>query len=234
MRFNRIFLLLLCVTLCFCGCQKTNALPHVNDTKETGLLDELIFLGDSTTAHMQQRAAVAPSQIWATRNRYYNLDSRVTYTKILLPGTGEELTVAEAAARKKPPFLIITLGIDYGVYYYRNDLDKFRLYYEKLLDAIKEASPNTVLVLQSIFPVARESATITNEMIDRANEVIAAIAEERGLVYVDASTPLKDNAGYLKPSYCSSSDGIHLTAAAYDAVLKNLACYEQRIKEKGS
>lgn len=229
MRFNRIFLLLLCALLLLGGCSAA-ARPRMDAAGE--FLDDMVFLGDSTTAHMQQRAAVAPTQVWATRNRYYNLDSRVTYTRILLPETGEELTVAEAAARIRPSYMVITLGVDYGVYYYRGNLEKFRFYYEKLLDAIAEASPETVPVLQSIFPVARESRSITNDMIDRANGVIAAIAKERGLVYVDANAVLKDRDGYLKPAYCSSSDGIHLTAAAYDAILKNLAGYEQEIKEK--
>ncbi|MBE6594514.1 MAG: hypothetical protein E7644_01810 [Ruminococcaceae bacterium] len=229
MRFNRIFLLLLCTFLLLEGCSAA-ALPKTGATG--GFLDEVVFLGDSTTAHMQQRAEVAPTQVWATRNRYYNLDSRVTYTRILLPETGEELTVAEAVSRKRPPYLVITLGVDYGVYYYRSNLEKFRFYYEKLLDAIAAASPETVPVLQSVFPVARESRSITNDMIDRANGVIATIAKERGFVYVDANAVLKDREGYLKPAYCSSTDGIHLTAAAYDVILKNLAGYEQEIKEK--
>jgi lysophospholipase L1-like esterase len=66
-------------------------------------------------------------------------------------------------------------------------------------------------------------------MIDRANGVIAEIATRRGLVYVDANSILKDESGCLAPQYCSSEDGIHLTAAAYNKIFENLKRYEKEI-----
>ena len=126
--------------------------------------------------------------------------------------------------------MVITLGVDYGVYYYRNKPEVFRHYYEKLLDAVHEASPDTVLILQSVFPVASSSAVITNEMIDNANGIIRSIAARRGLVFVDQKPVLADAQGFLRAEYCSSEDGIHLTASAYEAILKNLAAMEREIR----
>jgi hypothetical protein len=232
MRFNRIFLLLLCLLL-LCGCKTAEGKPAEPAVAAEDFLDSLVFLGDSTTAHMLSRAPLkdgeGSTQIWASKNRYLNLDARITAAKIVYPETGEELTVAEAVARKRPPYLVITLGVDYGVYYYRNDPAAFARCYEKLLDAIAAASPDTRLILQSIFPVAKTCSVLSNDMIDRANGVIAEIAARRGLVFVDANSVLKDERGYLAPHYCSSEDGIHLTAAAYQKIFENLKRYEKEI-----
>ena len=228
MRFNRIFLLLLLLCLLFSSCEKASA--AATDT-ESDIIDSLTFLGDSTTAHMLTRAQIKDKkQIWVSKNRYLNLDPRITYAKITQGEEGEERTIADMARHVKPARLVITLGVDYGVYYYRNDQATFAFYYEKLLDAIGEASPDTVLILQSIFPVAKSSKAITNEMIDRANQTIKEIAAKRGLVYIDANTPLCDADGFLKTEYCSSADGIHLTSAAYEVIFDTLRQNAAQIK----
>lgn len=236
MRFNRIFLFIFCVLpLLFSSvCNKAEAAPPINGivdgTQGISFLDSLTFLGDSTTAHMQQRSPLRTEQIWATKNRYLNLDSRITNARIVAPDTGEEETVATVAARLHPAYLVVTLGIDYGIYYYRDKPNTFRFYYEKLLDAVQSASPDTVLILQSVFPVAKSSTGITNEMIDNANTVIRAIADDRNLVYVDQKPVLADSEGFLRAEYCFSEDGIHLTSSAYDAILKHLASMECAIR----
>ncbi len=250
MRFNRIFLLILSFSLLLGGCtshtqentpkastpvasdtQKNEKNPPLpTENKETGdFLSHVVFLGDSTTAHMASRAKVSKMQIWATKSRYLNLSPRVTDEKIILPETGAEMTIAAAAAAAKPATLVITLGIDYGVYYYRNDGAKFAFYYEKLLDAIESSSPETTLILQSVFPVGRQSTAITNEMVDHANRVIKGIADKRGLFYLDSNPLLKDSEGYLAKEFCDSADGIHLTAAAYAVILKNLESHQAEI-----
>ena len=228
MRFNinRIFLFFLTLSLLFCGCQKATA---ANEAREDVSLADFTFLGDSITAHMESRAGVAPTQIWATKERYLNLDSRITYAQIIAPDTGKEERIAEVAARIKPKNLIITLGIDYGVYYYRNDLSVFAKCYEKLLDEITAASPKTQIYLQSIFPVTASCKTITNEMIDNANAVIQDIAKRRDLPYLDTQGVLRDADGFLKKEYCYSEDGIHLTSAAYDRIL---AYIKEKVQNK--
>jgi lysophospholipase L1-like esterase len=234
MRFNRIFLFLLTfllIALPFAGCKKADAATvEKTDVDQSNFIDELTFLGDSITAHMQLRASVHPSRVWATKNRYLNLDSRITYAKIVAPDTGEEELIADVAARLTPRYLVITLGIDYGVYYYRDKPDTFRHYYEKLLSSLQAASPETVLILQSIFPVGRNSPVITNEMVQNANRIIREIAGAKELFFVDQTNVLADEEGYLREEFCYSEDGIHLTAAAYSAILSNLSKSEDEIR----
>ncbi|MBE6701808.1 MAG: hypothetical protein E7585_00130 [Ruminococcaceae bacterium] len=236
MRLNRILLFIVIFSLLGAavnGCDKAQAAHHPaadSAGDDSDFLDVLTFLGDSTTAHMQQRSKLRVDQIWAAKNRYLNLDSRVTYAKIIAPDTGQEQTIAEVAQRLSPKYLVITLGVDYGVYYYRDEPQTFAHYYEKLLSAISNASESTTLILQSIFPVGRNAVAITNQMIQSANDVIRGIAFKRGLVFVDQTPVLSDAEGYLKPEYCYSEDGIHLTASAYDAILKHIVTMEAEIR----
>ena len=216
MRYNRIFLLLFATLTLLCACQHAQAANKAVDTRFT---DSLTFLGDSITAHMESRADVRAAQIWASKARYLNLDSRITYAKIVAPDTGEEELIADVAARIRPPYLLVALGVDYGVYYYRNEPQTFAKYYEKLLDALSAASPDTKILLQSVLPVAESCKALTNEMIDRTNTVIREIAARRGLSYLDTQSVLRDENGFLRAEYCYSEDGIHLTAKAYTAIL---------------
>ncbi len=226
MRFNRILFLLLAIALLLGGCQRAHAEPKA----KTRFVDELTFLGDSITAHMASRADVQPTQIWCTKERYLNLDARIMRARVIAPDTGDEELITDLAGRLRPRYLVVTLGIDYGVYYYRNEPETFALYYEKLLDGIAAASPDTILLPQSIFPVTRACRVVSNEMIDNANAVIREIAARKGLSYLDTQAVLRDGDGYLEARYCNSEDGIHLNEEAYRVILAYIEGEAERVR----
>ncbi len=195
-------------------------------------IDSIIFLGDSTTYHMINRAVLTggkqTKQVWSGASGWLNLDGTIHTTTIRYPDTGEEMTVAEAVALKKPEYLVITLGIDYGVAYCNQA--KFTTYYGKLLAAIKQASPDTKIMLQSIFPVSasyeqgfidagKEETGITNAKIDTANTWVMQLAKEYGCKYLDTASVLKNENGAMSAIY-DAGDGIHMTADAYKAILQ--------------
>lgn len=193
------------------------------ETPDAGLAyqDSLTFVGDSLTAHLVSRAVLTDGkntrQVWRSESNMINLNSEVTSAKIIYPATGEKMTIAEAAAAAKPPILIITLGTDWGVSYLSEQ--EFKDCYSKLVRQIKEASPDTVIILQSIFPVTKDCTVLNNQKIDTANTWVKAIAAENGCRYLDTQSVLKDGNNCLKAEYCNSTDGIHLTASAYEAIL---------------
>ena len=185
--------------------------------------DQLIFVGDSLTAHLMDRGVLADGkltkQVWRTQSAMLNLNANVVSARILLPGTMEAMTVAEAAAIVKPEIMVVTLGTDWGVSYL-NETD-FKACYTALVKAIQEASPRTTVILQSIFPVTAdaETAKFNNEKINTCNHWVKGVAAENGCFYLDTQSVLKDESGALKAEYCNSADGIHLTAEAYEAIL---------------
>ena len=193
------------------------------ETPDAGMTyqDSLTFVGDSLTAHLVSRGVLTDGkntrQVWRSESNMINLNSEVTSAKIVYPATGEKMTIAEAAAAAKPSILIITLGTDWGVSYLSEQ--EFKDCYSKLVKQIKEASPDTVIILQSIFPVTKDCKVLNNQKIDTANTWVKAIAADNGCRYLDTQSVLKDGSNCLKAEYCNSDDGIHLTASAYQAIL---------------
>ena len=204
--------------------------PPVDDgvtlplTADAGIAyqDKIIFVGDSLTAHLINRGVLTggtdTKQVWRCENNMMNLNSEVTAAKIIYPGTGEKMTVAEAAARAKPEIMIITLGTDWGVSYLGET--EFKACYSALIQAIQKASPKTEIILQSIFPVTAGCVTLDNAKIDTANKWVKAVAAENGCYYLDTQSILKDERNCLKENYCNSSDGIHMGKEAYVAILE--------------
>ena len=188
----------------------------------TAYQDSIIFVGDSLTAHLINRGVLTggtdTKQVWRCENNMMNLNSEVTSAKIIYPGTGEKMTVAEAAAKAKPAIMIITLGTDWGVSYLSEA--EFKACYTDLIKAIQKASPKTKIILQSIFPVTAGCVNLDNAKINNANKWVKAIAAENGCRYLDTQSILKDDKGCLKENYCNSTDGIHMGKEAYVAILE--------------
>ena len=196
----------------------------LTETSDAGMTyqDKIIFVGDSLTAHLINRGVLTggtnTKQVWRCENNMMNLNSEVTAAKIIYPETGEKMTVAQAAAKAKPEIMIITLGTDWGVSYLSEE--EFKSCYTDLIKGIQAASPNTKIILQSIFPVTQSCTTLDNAKIDTANKWVKAIAAESGCRYLDTQTVLKDDKNCLKAEYCNSNDGIHMGKNAYEVILQ--------------
>lgn len=196
------------------------------ETPDAGIeyQDKIIFVGDSLTAHLVAREVLTggkmTKQVWRTENNMLNLNSEVTAAKIIYPETGESMTIAEAAGKAKPEIMIVTLGTDWGVSFL-TEAD-FKSCYTALIRGIQAASPDTTVILQSIFPVTTfcQSTKLTNDKIDICNGWVREIAAECGCPYLDTQTVLKGADNALKPEYCNSNDGIHLHKEAYEVILQ--------------
>lgn len=195
------------------------------ETPDAGIAyqDKIIFVGDSLTAHLVAREVLTggklTEQVWRTENNMLNLNSEVTSAKIVYPATKEKMTIAEAAALAKPEIMIITLGTDWGVTYL-NETD-FKACYTALVKDIQKASPDTTVILQSIFPVTTYCANLTNEKIDICNTWVKAIADACGCPYLDTQSVLKGDDGALPAEWNVgfNNDGIHLVKEAYEVIL---------------
>ena len=196
-------------------------LPQTPDAG-TAYQDKIIFVGDSLTAHLINRGVLSggtdTKQVWRCENNMLNLNSEVTAAKIIFPGTGEKMTIAQAAAKAKPEIMVITLGTDWGVAYLSEA--EFKACYTDLVKAIQKASPKTEIILQSIFPVTAGCVNLDNAGIDTANKWVKAVAAENGCHYLNTQSVLKDDKNCLRAEYCNSSDGIHLGKNAYVAILE--------------
>lgn len=195
-------------------------------------IKSMIFLGESTTYGLWHYGVLPDGeyskQVW-TGATFQNgkiccsgtlsLSPSLTKTKLFYPDTGEALTVSEALARKKPKILVITLGLNNGASYYTED--EFKQCYRSLLNIIRSEAEETVILLQSLFPVAKscQIKAYTPERIRLCNSWIYDLALEYDLHYLDTFSALSDREGYLKAEFDNGGDGIHLNREGLEAAL---------------
>ena len=189
--------------------------------------DSIIFVGDSTTAHLRSRGVLTggtdTKQVWVPADNTLLLDFNITKKKIVHPASGMEMTIAEAAAREKPAYMILTIGLN-GMTSFVNNKNLYQNCYGNLIDAIREASPETKIILQSVYPVAANQKTFSadavtlNGYIDILNSYVKELAADKEVKYLDTNSALKGPDGLLPEAY-QNGDGIHLTAEGYRVIL---------------
>ena len=186
-------------------------------------LDKFVFLGDSTTYgigvyyNYGYTELCPPTQVWTPASgtltlSYYNVAT------VVYPETGEELSITDAVSRAKPEILMITLGVN-GISFM--DEEWFIRDYSALVESIRAASPETKIILNSIYPVAasyKYQKDINNEKIRAANGWVERIAENTGCHFLNSFECLVGPDGYL-PESCQNGDGLHLTGEAFTTVM---------------
>jgi len=192
-------------------------------TRDAGIeyLDKFIFLGDSTTNGLRDYGVLSggtdTTQVWTPASGTLSLFNQSIAT-IVYPETGQEITISDAIAEKKPEYLLITLGVN-GVASMEEDY--FKSEYTALVTRIQQASPETRIILNSIYPVAPDYQyinEISNEKIAAANIWIEQIARETGVKFLYTYETIADENGTL-PQALQNGDGIHLSTEGYDRVL---------------
>ena len=79
------------------------------------------------------------------------------------------------------------------------------------------------MYVQSVLPVREEAIGIHNQDVQALNEAIHQLADAHGMTYIDVYSTMVDESNMLFEAY--SYDGVHLTAAAYEAWQNLLAPY---------
>ncbi|MCD8256624.1 MAG: GDSL-type esterase/lipase family protein [Oscillospiraceae bacterium] len=199
---------------------------RLTETSDGGrnYLNRLIFLGDSTTYGIgaYYRAGYTDlcpaTQVWTPASGTLTL-SNYSFATIVYPQTGEELTITEAVTRSKPEYLVITLGVN-GVSFM--DEDWFIRDYTALVQNIQTASPDTKIILNSIYPVAvsyQYQSSINNQKINAANGWIEQIAADTGCRFLYSFEAVVGADGYL-PESSQNGDGLHLNGGAFCTVMQ--------------
>lgn len=193
------------------------------ETEDMGqeYVDKFVFLGDSTTYGLGYYDIVDDSQVWTPASGTLTLSLWNTAT-IVYPEDGSEISIKDAVAKKQPEYMLITLGVN-GVSFM--DEQYFTSEYTKLVQAIKEASPNTKILLNSIYPVTASYSAggdgITNEKIDAANSWISSIASSTSVKFLDSESVIKDENGAMPEKLCNDGK-LHFNADGYNLVISYL------------
>lgn len=181
-------------------------------------VDQFVFLGDSTTYGLGRYNVVGPNQVWTPKSGTLTLALWDTAT-IVYPEEKTEISIAEAVAKKKPAYMLVTLGVN-GVSFM--DEDTFTKTYTALVNTIKQQSSDTKIILNSIYPIAvADYSGITNEKINAANTWIETLAADTGVRYLDSESAIKDSTGAM-PVDISNDKKLHMNEKGYERVINYL------------
>ena len=192
-------------------------LPETEDAGQE-YIDTTLFLGDSNTARMY-RVFDYCSYDNAIGSVGMSARSLQNYACVKFSGYGSYVTMPQAVALMQPRRVIVTFGT--------NDLDpnysaaSFAENYRAGLQAIADAYPAADIIVNAIPPLGRShsNASLTQSQVDEYNKAIVEMCDANGWKFLNSAETLKDAAtGYAKEGYVESSDGIHLTRAAMDAL----------------
>ena len=235
--------ILVCIAL-LQSCARESALPVSDEetekkeqtvltlTEDRGkdYIDSFVFFGESTTYHMKNRGVLSGGkntrQVLADKSGTAMLDLNTGNMTVCHPDTGRSVPLAEAIEYLRPQYIILTFGLNGAVQNTDRGIDYFQACYKKLIDKVHAASPETKIIIQSCFPVAKNmdmsnysvNVEELNRRIRTLNEWALQLAEKEDLRYLNTWEVLTDKDGYLKLEY-QSGDGHHLTREAYTVIL---------------
>lgn len=198
----------------------------LTETEDAGqeYIDKMVFIGNSITYRMASEYTLPFSQVWVCKLGTISLANfflnDINYYPPEDPDNPVELSLAECAARRKPEYVVITLGThDAGV----TPESEFKRIYIQIIDTIKENSPDTKIICQSIFPVVDSvvdpNEHLSNEAIATANNWVIEVAEQTGSKYLNTYEVLADENGSMKEDY-APWDGIHLVGRGFQTVFR--------------
>ena len=192
-------------------------LPESSDAGQT-YVDETLFLGDSNTARMYRMFDFCTYDN-AIGSVGMSAKSLATYACVELNNSGSYVTMAKAVAGMQPKRVIITFGTnDLSPSYKAADFVKN---YQTGIESIVEAYPSADIIINAIPPLGQQHSnqSLTQTQVDEYNKALVEMCQEKGWKFLNSAEVLKDAAtGYAKSGYVETSDGIHLTRAAMEAL----------------
>ncbi|MBR5376431.1 MAG: SGNH/GDSL hydrolase family protein [Lachnospiraceae bacterium] len=185
-----------------------------SDDNGFGYLNNCVFLGDSRTVGMVNYKVVSDEDALAKVGLNHTEAARTTFTQ----NSGKSYTIKQFLQAKKSDVVYVCYGV--------NGMDsipeeKYEETYTELVDDIIEWAPKSTVVLMAIWPVDDNGVyrgKVKNEWVDKYNDFLMKLAEEKHIKYLDIDTVLKNDKGSIKPEY-DGGDGLHYSASAYGIIL---------------
>ena len=193
--------------------------------------DDAVFVGDSVSVMLQYYCTATKALgdakfLCAGSLSATNALQSVTQTSVHPSYQGEKTKVEDGVAASGAKKVYMMLGINnisYGIEKATGDM-------VRLISAIREKAPDTVIYIQSVTPMSAASNILSNglnnDKIQQYNSRMEELCAENGWYFVNVAEAFRDADGFLPAEYCSdySGMGIHFTNAAVEhwiAYLKN-------------
>lgn len=198
----------------------TNVLLEESEDLGSAYTDDMIFAGDSMALYYVINKNIPGKRLWHKEG--INPETALTDT-IYINHIETNKTFIENFKKYQPAKVIMTLGTNSVSYM---EVNYFITNYKKLIKGIKEVSPDTTLIIQSIPPVAKfvdDKGNLTNDKINKFNYYILEMCSELDIPFLNSAEVLKDSDGYLKEGYyelVGGQAGIHLSQEGQTLIFK--------------
>ena len=198
-----------------------------SDPAAEDYFEDAVFIGDSRTEGFMLYSGISGADgIYHTGlNIFGVLDKPVI-------GSGDsKKTVIQALSQKQYGKVYLALGInELG---YPND----NLFYETYLDvidAIRAAQPNAIIYIENLIPLNESQVSrdyLRNDHLRTYNDLMAKVAEEKQVAYLDLYSAFVDENGQLPED--ASNDGVHLKKPYCEKWLEDLQCHTVTPEQMG-
>lgn len=198
-------------------------LPETNDAGQE-YIDKLTFICDSSFVGVRDYGLLSGGtgtyQVWATETGSLPIGS-IMDKKIIYPSDGSEISISDAAMIAKPPVLVLCVGQD-GL----NNVDEagFKNSYTNLIQTLKSASPDSIIICCSITSVLNNytgADNLTTIMISDANDWIKDVCANQGVYFAESGKAVGDGTGSVLSSYLSNN-GKTLNSTGINKILEYL------------
>ncbi len=196
--------------------------PPTVDDSVCEFYNDAVFIGDSVSMMLPRATNVSqlgtalflPVGSYGVHN--------ATHDVLLIPFQGQSMIIEDALAASGKSKVFIMLGMNdlaYGIDYTMSQ-------WEILIQRIQAKVPDMEIYIQSCTPVftGAELTKLNNTNMDIYNGRLKAMAEEKGLHFVDVGPYFKDSTGGLAPIYCSDNF-VHITPLGAQVWVKILKAY---------
>lgn len=176
---------------------------------DTSYFDDALFIGDSRTVGLSEYGDLGDAEVVADSG----MNVHEIFDKNFVTRSGEKKSLETILSEGQFGKIYLMLGINELGY----DFDYTVAKYGKLVERLREAQPDALIFLQANLHVtARKSAAsdiYNNENIDRFNQAVRQMADNRKLFYLDVNELFDDEKGNLSETY--TADSAHVLGKYY-------------------
>lgn len=170
---------------------------------------DALFIGDSRTVGIAEYGTIKNATYFAnTGMSVYNIWSQ----NINISSIGK-VSLKELLDKKNFGKIYIMLGINEIGYNMSQTAKK----YQELVKYVNTKQPKAIIYLQANLHVTKEKSdsdkTINNTRINKLNNVISKMANNKNIFYLDVNSVFDDSSGNLRADY--TSDKVHIYGKYY-------------------
>lgn len=174
-------------------------------------MENTLFIGDSRTVGLSEYAKLDEADFFSNVGMsVYNVGE----ARVSIPEVGK-VSLEELLEGSSYDRIYLMLGINELGYPFRQTVAR----YDELVASIRSAQPQALIFLQANLHVTKARSDtdeiINNPAIDRFNQEVSKLADEKTVFYLDANCIFDDPAGNLDEE--KSDDDTHPLARCYPA-----------------